>query len=491
MKRILFFAFVFASASAIAQTEGSAFTQTGHAASLTFATDYQCVGINPANLGWKRKYPEKKATFGLGEIGYSLTTTAFDRAGLKDQFFPSLMGSADDFTYKEKVAAAANFNGASIGANIDVMAFGFSYQTDSAGGFAFTISDHISWFSEFNKNTADIMFLGYNAPYFEYLALDLTGDGIADDTIANGAGVTDAQREQVVSGGTYNGQHAQKLINGSTYDFLWYRSYGLSWGGRVGHGESVDWFVGAGVKYIQGFGMIDIHSDGGDYLAQSSLSPGFKIDYGENASKNPSHRSGDSMEPVGKGIGIDIGLSAIVQEKWKIGLAYLDLGSIKWDGNVFVAADSTVSTLDEDGFDNSNFFDQADNFASDRGIYEWVGVSEVKTKLPGTLRTGVGYVASEKTELGIETVLPMSDEAGSMRKAAINMGGSYRPAEWLSLNLGIGIGGNYPTRMPFGITLGTKDGTWEAGFGQRDIRSLFGGGDPTVGMCFGILRFRV
>jgi hypothetical protein len=389
------------------------------------------------------------------------------------------------------VDAADRFNGATLGANLDATLFGISYQTDSAGGFAFTISDHAAWFSEFNKNTAEIMFEGFNAPYFEWLALDLNDDGIADDTIPNGNNVTDAQRDQVVSGGTYNGSKASKLTDGTTYDFLWYRSYGLNWGSRIAHGATVDWFVGLGVKYVQGFGMIDIHNDGGDFTAQSSLSPGFKIDYGENAKKNPSNRTGDKMEPVGKGIGVDVGVSAVVLEKWKISLAYIDIGSIKWDGNVYVAEDSTVSQLDEDGFDNYNFFDQADNFASDRGIYEWNGISEVKTKVPGTIRTGVGYVASEKTELGLETVLPMTDEAGAMRKVAVNMGGSYRPAEWISLNLGLGIGGNYPTRMPFGITLGTKDGTWEAGFAQRDILSLFGSGDPTLGMCVGVLRFRV
>ena len=43
-----------------AQFEGSSFTSTGRGGATTFATDYQAVGINPANLGWEYKFDGKK-----------------------------------------------------------------------------------------------------------------------------------------------------------------------------------------------------------------------------------------------------------------------------------------------------------------------------------------------------------------------------------------------------------------------------------------------
>jgi len=36
---------------ALGQGEGSVFSSTGRGVSTTFATDYQSLGINPANLG--------------------------------------------------------------------------------------------------------------------------------------------------------------------------------------------------------------------------------------------------------------------------------------------------------------------------------------------------------------------------------------------------------------------------------------------------------
>lgn len=490
MKRILSFFCVAMALPALAQTEGSAFTQTGHAASLTFATDYQSLGINPANLGWDRLFPEKKVTFGLLEGGYSLHTTAFDRAGLKDDFIPSLTGQSTDFTYAEKVAAAKRFTGADLQCDIDATLFGIAVSIDSAGTFAFRVRGHASWYSNFNGVTSEMMFQGFHAPYFDSLAVDLNDDGIADQIIANDANVTQTQRDNTITGFTRDGSKASTITKDSEYSFLMFRSYELGWGTRLGGNANVSWFAGVGVKYVQGFGMIQIRNDG-EFIAQSSLSPGFNIDYGDDANKNPSYRSGDKFEPVGKGFGADIGISAVIKDKWKVSLAYTDIGSITWDGNVWVAADSTVNALDENGFDSYNFFAEADNFTSENGIYEWAGVSEVKTKLPGAVRTGVGMKASEKLEVGLDAVIPMTDDPGALRGPAFNVGGAYKPAPWVSINIGVGSGGNYPTRLPFGVVFTTETGTWEFGFAQRNLLSMFGGSDPTIGMTLGFLRFRV
>ena len=485
MRSSLSLAFVLLFAAASAQTERAAFNQGGHAASLTFATDYQCVGINPANLGWKRKYPEKKTTFGVGEIGYSLTSSAFDRAGLKSDLVKGIMDPPDDFTYDDKVEASKIFTDAPLAFNADGMAIGVAFQTDSAGGFAFTMRDRVQWYSKFNKTVSEIMFQGFWAPYFDILML-------ADSSlIPNDANVTDAQRDSVIQGISSSGKKVSKVMDGSAYDFLWYREYAMSYGRKITSSPTMELFGGLGVKYLAGFGMIDVSSDGGDFTAQSSLSPGFNIDYGEDAKKNPSYVGGDDLKSVGKGFAVDIGLSAVIKGKYKIGLSYVDLGSITWDGNVYVAADSAVNTIEENGFDNYNFFDQADNFSTDKGIFEWTGVSDVKVKLPSTLRTGLGLIASEKLELGFEAVIPMNEEPGAYRKAVIALGADYRPAEWISLNTGLSTGGLYPARVPFGVNFITPGGTWEAGFAMRDILSLMGSGDPTLSGCFGLLRFRV
>ena len=55
----------------MAQTEMSVFSSTGRADATTFVTDYQAIGINPANLGWAGRYPKKKVFIGLAESSFS------------------------------------------------------------------------------------------------------------------------------------------------------------------------------------------------------------------------------------------------------------------------------------------------------------------------------------------------------------------------------------------------------------------------------------
>ncbi len=470
-----------------AQTERAAFTHSGKGASLTFATDYQCAGINPANLGWKRKHPEKKVTFGIGEVGYSLSTSAFDKAGLKSDFIESITGSPEDFTYDEKVEASEIFTDAPMTINADAMLFGIAWQHDSVGGFSFVVRDRVQWATRFNREVSQIMFSGMLAPYFDQLMMP------DSSTFANPyPNLSQDSADMVIAGGNANGRKVSDIMDDSFFDMLWYREYGLSYGRRVMTSGATELFAGVGVKYLKGIGMIDIASLDGDFIAQNALSPGFEIDYGDEADRNPSTVTGDGFKAVGSGFAFDIGVSAIINEKVKIGLSYVDIGKMTWDGNVYVAADSSLDVLEENGFDNYNFFDQADNFASDRGIYEWQGQSEVETKLPSTLRTGIGYVISEKAEVGFEAVLPMTDEAGAYDKAVIALGGEYHPKEWLGLNLGMTTGGRYPMRLPGGIIFSVPSGSWEAGFATRDLLTLFGGGDePTISMCFGLLRFRI
>ena len=51
MKNTLLIVLVLSSFNVFGQIENSSFTATGRGAATTFVTDYQALGINPANLG--------------------------------------------------------------------------------------------------------------------------------------------------------------------------------------------------------------------------------------------------------------------------------------------------------------------------------------------------------------------------------------------------------------------------------------------------------
>lgn len=71
--------FYIISFSVTSQNELSSFTNTGHGGATTFAGDYQCTGINPANLGWAWKYDKRKFTIGTNEFTGSLHSEALQK----------------------------------------------------------------------------------------------------------------------------------------------------------------------------------------------------------------------------------------------------------------------------------------------------------------------------------------------------------------------------------------------------------------------------
>ncbi|MFN3939956.1 MAG: hypothetical protein ACK4IY_05175, partial [Chitinophagales bacterium] len=80
MKKILL-AFCIIPASLSAQTEGSGFNNTGRGGTATtFATDYQALGINPANISFDSSH---SVTFGLVETGLSFYSEALQKTDIQ------------------------------------------------------------------------------------------------------------------------------------------------------------------------------------------------------------------------------------------------------------------------------------------------------------------------------------------------------------------------------------------------------------------------
>ena len=198
-----------------AQSESSDFARIGHAAFLsTTATDYQCVGVNPANLGF---VPEteiftlaeplgsgvsrrrKDWAFTMLEGGASVHSNAISKDGLLDVI---LQQGGVKFTPEQKVAAANAFSGNGIRFNADVILIGLSVQTQWAGGIAFTVRERGSGNFVLNNEAASVIFEGRQAAYFDSLAVNWRGDTVGF-----------AKRPKRYS----------ELFNGTTLSMVWYR----------------------------------------------------------------------------------------------------------------------------------------------------------------------------------------------------------------------------------------------------------------------------
>ena len=107
----LFVLFLSVLAQAIhAQTEGSSFTLTGMGVATPFATDYQCLGINPGNLDVEPRYDQKIA-MGMLEGGVSLYSAALTKEELRQNIFREdikTLSQADQRYYATEFANSAN-----------------------------------------------------------------------------------------------------------------------------------------------------------------------------------------------------------------------------------------------------------------------------------------------------------------------------------------------------------------------------------------------
>lgn len=491
MKKIsLVFLGVTLFSSIYSQYEFSSFTATGRGGATTFVTDYQAVGINPANLGWQYKFDDKKIAFGFLETTFSARSAALDKEGLKN-IYQSAMGKTEPFTYDQKVQAAKDFTDAGLAINMDFSTLGFAYHNEKVGGFGFRINDRIQSWVKLGQQASDILFLGYTAPYFDQYTLQNGTTVMASDYQVN-----DNNIDSIQSGRSLNPQFISKLMKGSELKMSWTREYNLSYGRKIIDLEDkFQLSAGIGLKYIQGFGLIDIYEENGQIIAYSSLTPAFGIDYGKAAASNPSTvTQGNSKNPVsvGHGFGLDFGLSALIAEKLKLGFAVTNIGSVNWDGNVYTVQDTIFYETDNKGLESYNIFSQLGQFTSNDGLFKWNGLVNKKVQLPTMYRMGASIELGEDVaELGVDVLFPGNTVPGNFEGAIIGFGGDVRLLSFLKISAGFLSGANYGTQIPMGITFGPKSGTYEFGVASRDAYSFFKEKGSTLSLSIGFLRFRI
>lgn len=474
----------------MAQHEYSSFTSTGRGGATTFATDYQSVGINPANLGWANPY-KKKISMGYAEMTYSVHSAALTRSDLRSTVYGMIKGdSSAKFTQQQKIDAAKDFTNSGFAINADLGSFGFSFQNEKVGGIAFRVNDRFQWYSKLGKTASEILFLGFNAPYFDSL---LYFNGVDTVSIQNYQNMSADSVQNVIIGKANVGKLLSEVMNGSVLTMSWMREYNLSYGRKVFGDSTFALYAGVGLKFFQGMAYLDINADDGNLQAFSSMSPAFNIDYGTAASLNPSTvtQSGNFPKPVGHGFGFDFGVNAVIKNKLKIGVAVTNIGSITWDGNVYTVKDTNLYDTDNAGLENYNIVNQIGDIAGKDGLFQWDGLTSRKISLPTTYRVGASLEIGKIANLGFDLIVPANNEPGNFQGAVFGFGGDITPIKWLRLSGGFLTGGNYDFQIPLGVTLIAPDGRWEGGIASRDVITFFTQNGPTLSLSFGFLRFRI
>jgi len=439
-----------------AQNELSNFTATGRGGvATTFATNYQAIGINPANLG---RVGGARVAFTIGEFGMGLGSRSLTR----DQLYKFVYSTNDALSAADKQELARAFTSDNaLNLNGDITTLGLAVQIPALGGFAISNRVRTAGHVELNKNAAELLFLGRNAPIYA---------------------TASATNIPLVS----------EALDGTQMQFSALNEFNIAWGKRLVDLPLFQLSAGAGYRYIQGIGILDVRVKPGDLQAYSSLSPLFDIDYG-NLATNPSFNfqaRTNGLQPVGRGNGFDLGVAIEAGKALRLGLAVTDLGHMTWDGNLLTANDQKLKRLKSEGVGTYNFFKEAaEIFASGTdSLFQYQTGQERRASLPTKLRAGAGLRISEFFEAGLDVTLPLNEVAGNLTAPFVGAGVDYKPLSWLRLSSGVTGGAGYGVSVPLGLTIATS--VYEGGLSTRDVTGLLNDKNPYVSMAAGFLRFK-
>jgi hypothetical protein len=493
MKKIFTLVFSLTLISTFAQNEYIAWPATGKGVSSTFVTDYHCLGINPANLGWKSY--DKQITMGTSEFGMSIYSESLAKQDLRDNIWGVIRsGSLDSLSYEDKIAAAQGF-ASDFAFNWDYNMFGFSYQNEKFGGIAFSIRSRATWASSFSNDFSEMLFQGKFSSRFDSLQYF---NGVDTTTIANYGNVSVDSASGVISGTANIPFNISDVVGDSYLRLSLNREYHIGYGRKLFGDSTFAMYAGVGAKYIQGIAMMDLRSDANGYSMISAFSPGFDLDYGAVASGNPSAVAGQAQNfwrsPVGQGFGIDFGVNFQIFNKLHLAASVTNIGQMTYTGNVYEGVDTLVVSYSSVGLEDMNIANTVPELLEETGLFKLQGVQETKIKLPGTVRFGASLELGEFAHVGADLVAPFDRELpGSINGFAWGLGGDIIiPAgeSRIFIMAGVTGGGGYDLQIPLGINFALKGGAYEVGIASRDAVTFFAQNKPTISMAFGFARVR-
>ena len=454
-----------------AQNELSNFSATGRGGVInSFATDYQVIGINPANLG---RNPNFQVAFTIAEVGAGLGSQSFNKTTLKHVLYDG----GQSISAAEKASLVNQLTGDNVlNLNVDITSLALSISLPNGfGGLAFSNRQRVAGHLALNHNAADVIVNGRSAaslqPYYRF--------NPATGTITPGSSLPPT---------------VAQFLDGTSIQAAWTSEYNVAYGVQVFENTGFKLSAGLGYRYIQGIGISDIRISGGTVDAYNALSPLFNVNYGNLANgSNPNfnYETGSGLHPVGRGNGFDFGLAAEVGKIIRVGASVTDIGSMTWTGNVLQGKDQPLRQVNGAGVDTYNIFKELGNQFSnaDATLFTYEPAKERTAALPAKLRLGGGVKVGKFFETGLDVTLPLNKVAGNITAPFVGLGLDYKPLNWVKLSTGFTGGAGYGKSLPLGLTLVTP--VWEAGISTRDVVGLFSETSPYSSVAFGVLRFKI
>ncbi|MCH8330025.1 MAG: hypothetical protein IH946_01375 [Bacteroidetes bacterium] len=413
--------------------------------------DYQAIGVNPSALG----YSGKKA-FSLGVLNFGVDLNSKGLANL------DLLTYRSSFSSKDLKKFSGVFRDEGFNLNVDMTWLGMSFKTDNLGGFAFSVRDRSSSHISMGENTADLIFNGPNAAFFQQspVRTDLQTTDIVDD---------------------------------AEISFMHYRELNLSYGLKFLELGALRFMAGVGIKDLYGLGYFSLRSKFGVFEARSSFLGAYEIDYDELELEQVDLNN-SFFNSSGRGQAIDLSVTMEVGEKesldhFIISMSVTDIGSITWTKNVLIAANSSIDSIDASDMAQLNSFaikDLTEVFFGPSGFIQFQQGGEFTTPLPATFRFALGKQFKDALKLSLDFVAPLNEKyAVSVQDPYIIFGVEVSPVPKIRFMSGVSRSFAFGYNLPFGFVYRTA-GVLEYQVATADLSTFFRGNGSRLSIAMGI-----
>jgi len=443
----------------VAQTDGFLFNYMGMGAATALATDYQSIGINPANLGYTTDYNIAIEITGIGTSIYSPSLAAPDLR----QF---MFNSGEGLTDEEQVQLANDILTDGIRVSARVTPLAMSFSIGNAGKIAVSAFLRSDQSFQMGASASSLLFEGYDFEnYFDTIITDIEGNtfGVANEPLS-----------------------LAELTDGTTLDFSLQTAFNIAWGRQWLETELMNLYVGVGARYVLSYAELSYASQGGNVAGNAAL--GLDIlntpDY-----INTFDPDQEFLTPVGKGFGFDIGVSADFGERITAALSVVDIGNVDYTLNALAFADVIIDTLEFNGIESTEPFDVLSAILKDEEIIAYDGVENFSRPLPTSLRMGAAFRATEYLTVAADFNVPISSSAQAFKEPQLGLGAKLTLARFIDISTGVTAGGGYGVNVPASFVLNFP--FWELGVATRDISIFWNENQPTISYAIGLLRFKI
>ncbi len=300
---------------------------------------------------------------------------------------------------------------------------------------------------------------------------------------------------------------ANYSLDNTSVKASWIREYNVSYARMLP--VELPWLkqiaVGVGVKYEQGFAYFGtdhysgnisvtptyVQTVAGPVLQSEPIAGSVNfLQYSSGVNFDSASNASEFLgKPAGRGLGIDLGVSAEVFPALRIGASLTDIGKMTWTEN-------TKAIDGSGGFTISDITNQDSVKNAFKG--EKHDTTSFKTSLPTALHIG-GALQVDKAPfvthfpgqllVAADLNFGFNNEPGNTTIPRFSIGTEYRPVEAFPIRTGITIGGVDRFNWSFGFGFNTP--VWDLDIGTESIALLtnpnsFHNASVTLGMRFRI-----